>query len=83
MKIMDFVDRSSKLSPEAFTIEAKKSYNCHLSTIKYIKQCCQFIDQRIQQTFILGELTLIDFFFMECCNYLNGFYNHPDRYDKK
>ena len=83
MKVMELVDKSCKLDASAFKKEAIKSFECHFSSIKYIKQCCQYIDQRMQTTFILGELTLLDFFFMECSSYLNGFYNHPDRHDKK
>ena len=60
-----------------------KSFECHFTNIKYVKQCCQYIDQKCQATFVLGELTLVDFFFMECSTYFNGFYNHPDRLDKK
>ena len=35
---------------------------------------CQYIDKQAQPSFVFGELTLVDFFFMECCFYLNGFY---------
>lgn len=83
MKIMDLVDKSCKMTPEEFKKQSMRCFDCHFSNVKYVKQCCQYIDQRSQVSFILGEITLLDFFFMECSNYMLGIYNHPDRVDKK
>lgn len=54
-------------------------FDAYFSSTKYVKEICQYIDKQAKPSFVFGELTLIDFFFMECCFYMNGFYNHPER----
>jgi hypothetical protein len=43
---------------------------------------CQFVDQHPQVGFVLGEPTIIDFFFFESCQYAQGLFGQPHRIEK-
>lgn len=42
---------------------------------------CEYLALQKEPTYIFGEPTIIDFFFMETCYYTKGMFDSPERLD--
>lgn len=49
-----------------------------MNTSSYLKEFCTHVTLNIEKGFILGEVTIIDFLFLESCLYMLGVFGHLD-----
>lgn len=60
-------------------MEKKATYERLLNESGYIREICTYLEQqRKEETYVLGTITLIDFYFLETCHYILGYFNNLD-----
>jgi hypothetical protein len=55
------------------------SYEDFLNGFSFVRELCQKLEEGQNVSFILGELTIVDFYFMESCFYILGIWGTLDR----
>lgn len=72
-------DLAAQKPPEQINIHARQLFENTLRDSKFVKEICEYLDKNNNEGYIFGSLTVVDFFFLEICIYINGIYSHVDR----
>jgi hypothetical protein len=76
-KLGDFA--SDKCQPEIIK-EKSRCYEKLMNESNYIREICEYLSERGNGAgFIFGEITLIDFIFIETCHDMLGMFNNLDQ----
>lgn len=81
IKMLETVDLATEVSDEEFNEAVKSNYEDIFDKSKYARAICQYLDMQSNPAYIFGEITLMDFFFMESCLYSIGMADSPKRLD--
>lgn len=64
IKLIEIAEKGATISTETFNESCKKIYEYSFNNSKYVREICQYLDKQDKPSYIFGEITLIDFFFL-------------------
>lgn len=74
--VLKLADYCSKHNLHEINLRCRDMFEELMNNSKYIRQVSQYLDRQEQPEFVFKQLTLIDFFYFETCQYILGIFDH-------
>jgi hypothetical protein len=73
-----FADYVIKHADDEIRCEERRSYRELMRNSMYLKELCDYVTQQSPEGYVFGDLTILDFLFLESCIYMLGGFDRVD-----